>query len=88
MDFNRGVASAGKQGTEAFWDEDSDSDDYGYDPEVTLESIKISKTINLSISANYTNWAPREAFRELVQNWYAQDLSFISSVCFSLLPSF
>ncbi|KAK0737992.1 hypothetical protein B0T18DRAFT_440912 [Schizothecium vesticola] len=50
-------------------DEDFDSDEYDYDPEVTLESIQKSKTINFSIRANYTNWVPREAFRELVQNW-------------------
>ena len=28
------------------------------------------KHIPFTISANYTNWKPREAFRELVQNWY------------------
>ncbi|KAM7187192.1 hypothetical protein V8F33_011371 [Rhypophila sp. PSN 637] len=50
-------------------DFDFDSDEYDSDPEVTLESIQKSKTIVFSIRANYTNWAPREAFRELVQNW-------------------
>ncbi|CAK7215016.1 hypothetical protein SCUCBS95973_002332 [Sporothrix curviconia] len=51
-------------------DEDSDdSETYEYDPEITLRSIVKSKTINFSISSTYTNWAPREAFRELVQNW-------------------
>jgi len=50
-------------------DFDFDSDEYDSDPEVTLESIQKSKTISFSIRANYTNWAPREAFRELVQNW-------------------
>ena len=49
---------------------DDDGYDYGYESEVTLDSIKKSTTIRLSISANYTNWGPREAFRELVQNWY------------------
>ncbi|KJR86018.1 uncharacterized protein SPSK_08727 [Sporothrix schenckii 1099-18] len=43
---------------------------YEYDPQTTLESIEKSKTINFTISANYTSgWQPREAFRELVQNW-------------------
>ena len=55
---------------------DSDSEGYDYDPEVTLESIEKGKTINFSIRANYTNWAPREAFRELVQNWYPLSLPF------------
>jgi hypothetical protein len=49
---------------------DEDDDGYDYDPEVTLGSIQRSMTINFSIRANYTNWKPREAFRELVQNWY------------------
>lgn len=49
---------------------DEDDDGYDYDPEITLHSIEKSKTINFSIRANYTNWKPREAFRELVQNWY------------------
>ena len=51
-------------------DEDYD-EDYDYDPEITLRDIDKSKTINFSIRANYTSWAPREAFRELVQNWYS-----------------
>ncbi len=50
-------------------DDEDDGENYGYDPEITLRSIDKSKTINSSIRANYTNWAPREAFRELVQNW-------------------
>jgi hypothetical protein len=48
---------------------ESEEDDYVADPEITLDSIAKSKTINFSICANYTKWAPREAFRELVQNW-------------------
>ncbi len=51
--------------------DETDDDGYGHDPEITLGSIEKSKTINLSIRANYTKWKPREAFRELVQNWYA-----------------
>lgn len=47
-----------------------DSGEEEYDPETTLDSIQKSKTINFSIHADYTTWAPREAFRELVQNWY------------------
>jgi hypothetical protein len=50
--------------------EDEEDEEYEDGPEVTLHSIAKSKTINFSIRANYTNWAPREAFRELVQNWY------------------
>jgi hypothetical protein len=51
-------------------DDGDDSEYYSDDPDITLASIEWSKTINFSIRANYTNWAPREAFRELVQNWY------------------
>jgi hypothetical protein len=48
---------------------DNDSDDgYDYDPETSLSSIGKSKTINLSLRADYTTWQPPEAFRELVQN--------------------
>lgn len=68
--FIEDVAPLGNQGAyQCSSDEDFDSDGYDYDPEVTLESIKKSKTINFSIRANYTDWVPREAFRELVQNW-------------------
>ncbi len=52
-------------------DDEDDDEYYDYDPEITLRDIENSKTINFSIRANYTNWAPREAFRELVQNWYS-----------------
>ena len=52
------------------YDSSSGDDDYAGDPQVTLQDIEKSKTIHLSIRANYTNWDPREAFRELVQNWY------------------
>ncbi|KAL2020432.1 hypothetical protein VTK56DRAFT_8398 [Thermocarpiscus australiensis] len=48
---------------------EEDDEEYDCDPEITLRSIDKSKTINFSIRANYTDWAPREAFRELVQNW-------------------
>lgn len=56
---------------------DDDDDEYGYDndPEEPLRAVGQSMTIILSISANYTNWEPREAFRELVQNWYAFSFS-------------
>lgn len=49
-----------------FSDKDDDVPD---DSEIKLASIGHSKTITLSISANYTAWQAREAFRELVQNW-------------------
>lgn len=48
--------------------DEEDSEEYDDDPETTLDSIVKSKTINLSICASYTNWKPREAFRELIQN--------------------
>jgi len=48
---------------------DDDDREYDDDPDVTLDDIDKSKTINFSIRANYTDWEPREAFRELVQNW-------------------
>lgn len=47
-------------------DNDLDVDE----PETTLDTIDKSKTITLPIRAKYTNWDPREAFRELLQNWY------------------
>lgn len=49
----------------------SSGEDEAYDlePELTLDSIGRSHTINFSIRSNYTDWEPREAFRELVQNW-------------------
>jgi hypothetical protein len=56
-----------------YFSDDSD-DGYDYEPETTLDSIGNSKTINFSIRASYTNWKPREAFRELVQNWYGSPL--------------
>ncbi|CAK7240824.1 MAG: hypothetical protein STHCBS139747_002272 [Sporothrix thermara] len=48
---------------------DDSNDEHDGDPEITLASILSSKTISFPISANYTKWEPREAFRELVQNW-------------------
>lgn len=51
-------------------DDDDDDAVFDYDAdEVTLSSIKTSKTVTFSIRANYTEWEPREAFREFVQNW-------------------
>lgn len=47
-----------------------DDEKYDVEPEITLRSIERSKTIHFAIRANYTKWAPREAFRELAQNWY------------------
>lgn len=49
-------------------------DDYSEesDPDFDLLSVKSlpdRQTISLSVRAAYTNWNPREAFRELVQNW-------------------
>lgn len=49
--------------------ESANGEEYDYDPDITLDDIGKSKTIPFSIRANYTNWEPREAFRELVQNW-------------------
>lgn len=37
----------------------------------SFESIKTSKKFWSSIDGEYTDWGPREAFRELIQNWYA-----------------
>ncbi|KAI0128657.1 hypothetical protein BJ170DRAFT_622518 [Xylariales sp. AK1849] len=36
---------------------------------VKLSDIITSKTIHTNIRCTYTQWTPREAFRELVQNW-------------------
>lgn len=52
------------------YDSSSEGDCWDDDREVTLGDNEKGKTIKLSIRANYTNWQPREAFRELVQNWY------------------
>jgi hypothetical protein len=49
--------------------ESEDSEEYDNVPKATLDSIVKSETINFPIRANYTNWKPREAFRELLQNW-------------------
>jgi hypothetical protein len=59
-------------------DDGDDGEYHSDDPDITLASIEWSKTINFSIRANYTNWAPREAFRELVQNW---DVPFVFPCC-------
>jgi hypothetical protein len=48
--------------------DDNDSD--VEEPQTTLGSIEKSKTITFPIHAHYTNWNSREAFRELLQNWY------------------
>ncbi len=71
--FNPQIAAgvANLRTYESASDYEDDDEDYDYDPEITLRDIDRSKTINFSIRANYTNWAPREAFRELVQNWYS-----------------
>lgn len=47
----------------------TDSDDDNEDPLLNLVDIKKSKVLNFAIRANYTTWQPREAFRELLQNW-------------------
>ncbi|KAK0392028.1 hypothetical protein NLU13_1526 [Sarocladium strictum] len=40
------------------------------DPQVTLANTANSKTIVLSFVSNYSShWKPREAFREILQNW-------------------
>lgn len=47
-----------------------DDSSYEHEPEVILSPLGNKPiTINFSVRANYTTWAPREAFRELVQNW-------------------
>lgn len=48
----------------------SDGEDTNQADSWTLDSIVNSKKFNLSLHANYTDWSPQEAFRELVQNWY------------------
>lgn len=58
---------------------DCDSTTDGDDPIITLDSIDKSKRIKTSIRAGYTDWEAREAFRELVQNWYVYLTAFASS---------
>lgn len=49
---------------------DGDDDTYNDDSWSPLNDIVKRKTFELGLRANYTDWAPHEAFRELVQNWY------------------
>lgn len=54
-------------------DSDDDSSDGNETNEAVswaLDSIVNSKKFDLGLYANYTDWSPQEAFRELVQNWY------------------
>jgi hypothetical protein len=51
------------------WSTPEDANDSDNDTRVTLSSINTRKCITLSMKASYTKWGPREAFRELVQNW-------------------
>ena len=54
-------------------DEDEDEDNFEDDDEpgyaADIRSVQTSKTIHFSLRGDYTDWSPREAFRELVQNW-------------------
>ncbi|KAG6362559.1 hypothetical protein INS49_007651 [Diaporthe citri] len=47
-------------------DGDDTHDDDSWSP---LDSIVRSKTFDLALRGNYTDWSPKAAFRELVQNW-------------------
>lgn len=48
----------------------SDSDDgCDNDHATTFDSIPNSKAVFFPVRGTYTRWGPREAFRELVQNW-------------------
>ena len=53
--------------------EDEDEDNFEDDDEpgyaADIRSVQKSKTIHFSLRGDYTDWSPREAFRELVQNW-------------------
>lgn len=48
----------------------SDDDDTYDDDSWTLNSIVKSKTFDLGLHGDYTNWNLHEAFREEIQNWY------------------
>ncbi|CAK7210414.1 hypothetical protein SEUCBS140593_000816 [Sporothrix eucalyptigena] len=50
-------------------DDNFGGDEYDNKTHIPLDSIKSFLKTNLNIRYNYTNWEPREAFRELVQNW-------------------
>ena len=50
-------------------DEDSHEDDDEPDYAADIRSVQKSRTIHFSLRGDYTDWSPREAFRELVQNW-------------------
>lgn len=49
--------------------DDDQSDDSGPEFIETTAYLPSRQTISLSVRSTYTNWNPREAFRELVQNW-------------------
>ncbi|CAK7204861.1 hypothetical protein SEUCBS139899_007623 [Sporothrix eucalyptigena] len=50
-------------------DDNFGGDEYDNKTNTSLDSAKDTVKINFNIRYNYTNWKPREAFRELVQNW-------------------
>lgn len=58
-----------QQGAGGFVSDDDESDDSDFAFDSPLSSLPDRLTISLSVRAAYTNWHPREAFRELVQNW-------------------
>lgn len=59
---------------EILTDWSSSESDHGHDedPVPSFDSIPTSKRFPLNVHGTYTNWGPREAFRELIQNWYGQ----------------
>lgn len=63
--------------------EEQSEDDW--EPISTVSSLPDRQTISLSLRATYTKWNPREAFREIVQNWLAIRM-FVPSLC-SLLTT-
>lgn len=58
-----------QQGADGFVSEDDESDDSHITFDSPLSLLPDRLTISLSVRAAYTNWQPRAAFRELIQNW-------------------
>lgn len=59
-----------KVGNSSDWSSSEDDDGRDEDPVPSFDDITNSKRFPLNVHGTYTNWGPREAFRELIQNWY------------------
>lgn len=67
-------------------DGDRDVDGYDNGTHTSLDLVNDSLKINCNIKSSYTTWQPREAFRELLQNWSVFCFLFFSSSFSASLP--